>query len=129
MLRSKIRLAILVVLPTTLLTAQSSFGGSTSNECKTTPGASARAGLHWHYWTDRTNNLHCWFLSSEGVHVPSHADVVSRPIPQDVAVQADATPSQNDTVQTTPQIPINPSDNNLVTIAIGNTFQQVDRIR
>jgi hypothetical protein len=42
-----------------------------------------------------------------------------------VAEQADGTPSQNDTVQTTPQIPIDPSDDNLVTIATGNTFQQV----
>jgi hypothetical protein len=127
MLRSKIRLAILVVLPAILLTAQSSFGGSTIVECKTNPGASARAGLHWYYWTDRTNNRHCWFLTSEGVHVPSHGNVVSRPMPQDerVAERADATPSQNDTVQTTPQIPINPSDDNLVTIAAGNKFQQV----
>jgi hypothetical protein len=48
-------------------------------------------------------------------------------MPQDehVTEQADATPSQNDTVQTTSQIPINPSDDNLVTIATGNTFQQV----
>lgn len=48
-------------------------------------------------------------------------------MPQDerVTEQADATPSQNDTVQTTPQIPINPSDDNLVTIATGNTFQPV----
>jgi hypothetical protein len=127
MLGSKIRLAILVVLPTILLTAQSSFGGSTSVECRTNPGASARAGFHWYYWTDRTSNRHCWFLTSEGVHVPSHGNVASRPMPQDehVAVQADATPSQNDTVQTTPQIPTNPSDDNLVTIATGNTFQQV----
>jgi hypothetical protein len=127
MLGSWIRLVILVVLPTTLLTAQSSFGGSTIVECKTNPGASARAGLHWYYWTDRTNNRHCWFLTSEGVHVPSHGNVESRPMPQDehVTEQADATPSQNDTVQTTSQIPINPSDDNLVTIATGNTFQQV----
>jgi hypothetical protein len=33
MLRSKIRLAVLVVLPTMSLTAQSSFGGSTTVEC------------------------------------------------------------------------------------------------
>jgi hypothetical protein len=53
--------------------------------------------------------------------------VLSRPMPEDehVAEQADATPSQKDTIQTTPQIPINPSDDNLVTIVTGNTFQQV----
>jgi hypothetical protein len=124
MLGSKIRLVILVVLPTILLTAQSSFGGSTSSECRTNPGASARAGLHWYYLTDRTNNRHCWFLSSEGVHVPSN--VVSRPMTQHEHVaEQNGTPSQNDTVQTTPQIPISPSDDNLVTIATANTFQQV----
>jgi hypothetical protein len=42
-----------------------------------------------------------------------------------VAEQADGTPSQNDTIQTTPQIPIDPSEDNLVTIATGNAFQQV----
>jgi hypothetical protein len=127
MLQSKIRLVILVVLPAILLTTQSSFGGSTIVECKANPGASARAGLHWYYRTDRTNNRHCWFLTSEGMHVPSHGNVVSRLMPQDerVAEQADATPSQNDAIQTTPQIPINPSDDNLVTIATGNKFQQV----
>jgi hypothetical protein len=127
MLGSKIRLVVLVVLPTILLTAQSSFGGPMSSECRTNPGASARAGLHWYYWTDRTNNRHCWFLISEGAHVPSHGNVVSRPMPEheQVAEQADGTPSQNYTVQTTAQIPINPSDDNLVTIATGNTFQQV----
>src|SRR6516225_504913 len=125
MLGSKIRLVILVVLPTILLTAQSSFGASTSSECKINPGASARAGLHWYYWTDRTNNRHCWFLISEGAHVPSHGNAISRPMPQHEHVADNGTPSQNDTVQTTPRIPIDPSDDNLVTIATGNTFQQV----
>ena len=127
MLGSRIRLVILVALPTILLAAQSSFGGSTSNECKASPGASAPARFHWYYWTDRTNNRHCWFLISEGAHVPSHVNVVSLPIPrhEHVAEQTDPTPSQNDTVQTTAQIPINSSDDNLVRIDTGNTFQQV----
>ena len=82
---------------------------------------------YWYYWTDRTNNRHCWFLISKGAHVPSHGNVVSRPTPEHEqdAEQADGTPSQNYTAQTTAQIQINPSDDNLVTIATGNTFQQV----
>jgi hypothetical protein len=48
-------------------------------------------------------------------------------MPQDehLAEQANGTTSQKDTIQTTPQISINPSDDNLVTIATGNTFQEV----
>jgi hypothetical protein len=48
-------------------------------------------------------------------------------MPQDehLAEQANGTTSQKDTVQTTPQISINSSDDNLVTIATGNTFQEV----
>ena len=50
MLGPKMLSGILIVLPATvLLTVQSGFGGSTSDECRPGPGASARAGLHWYY--------------------------------------------------------------------------------
>lgn len=114
----KILPGIFVILPTTiLLTAQSSFSGSTSDECRTNPGASARAGLHWYYRTDRTNSRHCWYLGN----------VASHPTPQhdNVAEQAQEIQSQNDTVQTTLQTSINTSDPDPVTIATGDTFQQV----
>jgi hypothetical protein len=118
MVGPKILPGILVALLTTmLLTAQPSFAGSTSDECRTSPGPSARAGLHWYYRTDRTNNRQCWYLGN----------VVSRPTPrpENVAEQAQETQSQNDTVQTELQTSIITSDNNLVTIATANAFQQV----
>jgi hypothetical protein len=132
----KILPGILLILPATmLLTAQSSFGGSTNGECRASPGEPAPAGLHWYYRTDRTNNRHCWFLHSNGMQVQAHEDVVSpnlKPRHQsvaeqtkDVAEQPLGMRSQNDTVQEALQTPINPSDNNLVTIATGNRFQQV----
>jgi len=119
MVGPKILPGILVVLPTTiLLTAQSSFGGSASDDCRTSPGPSAQAGLHWYYRTDRMNKRHCWYLLASAVSRPT-------PRPKTVAEQAQETQSKNDTVQTVPQTPINTSDNNLVTIATGNAFQQV----
>jgi hypothetical protein len=59
MLGPKILPGILVVLPATLLlTAQSGFGESTSEECRTSPGASAPAG-------------------SDGMQISGHGDLVS----------------------------------------------------
>jgi hypothetical protein len=131
----KILLSILLVVPATMfLAARSSFGGSTNGECRASPGESAPAGLHWYYHTDRTNNRHCWSLHSNGVQVHAQQDVVSpNPKPRhevaehtkNIAEQPQGMHSQNDTVQAALQTPINSSDNNLVAIATGNTFQQV----
>jgi hypothetical protein len=52
-----------------------------------------------------------------------HESVVEQT--KNVAEQPQGTHSQSDTVQAAPQTPIDPSDNNLVTIATGDTFQQV----
>src|SRR5262249_801160 len=127
---------ILLVLPATmLLTTQSGFGGSKSGECKPSPGESAPAGLHWYYRMDRTNNRHCLLFHSNRNQVHTHEDGASpKPKPQhdsvteqtnNVGEQSEGVRSQNGVVQAELQTPINPSDNNLVTIATGNVFQQV----
>jgi len=105
MLGPKILSGILIVLPTTmLLTVQSGFGGSTSGECRPSPGASARAGLHWYYRVEHTNNRHCWYLHSDGIQIRSHRDVVSpKPRRENVARQArETTPTQSSTIQIAP---------------------------
>jgi hypothetical protein len=105
MLGPKILPSILAVLPATmLLTAQSSFGGSTSDECRTSPGASAPASLHWYYRVDRTNNRHCWFLHSDGMQIHAHEDVASpKPRHENVANQAlETTRTQSSTIQIAP---------------------------
>src|SRR5262249_20348272 len=79
------------------------FGGSASDDCRTSPGPSAQAGLHWYYRTDRMNKRHCWYLLASAVSRPT-------PRPKTVAEQAQETQSKNDTVQTVPQTPINTSD-------------------
>jgi hypothetical protein len=101
MLGPKILPGILVVLPATmLLTAQSGFGGSTSEECRTSPGTSAKAGLHWYYRVDRTNNRHCWFLHSDGMQISARGDVVSlKPRHENVAKQVRETTTQSSTIQ------------------------------
>ena len=105
MLGPKILSGILIVLPATmLLTVQSGFGGSTSGECRPSPGASARVGLHWYYRVERTNNRHCWYLHSDGMQTRAHGDVVShKPRREKVARQArETTPTQSSTIQIAP---------------------------
>jgi hypothetical protein len=133
----KVLPGILLILPATmLLTAQSGFAGSTSGECRAGPGESAPAGLHWYYRIDRSNSRHCWYLHSNGMRVHAQEDVVSpnpKPRHESVAEQTNNAAEQpqgmswqNDTLQAALQTPTNPPpDNNLVTIATGNTFQQV----
>jgi hypothetical protein len=121
MLGSKIQPVMFVAA--ILFTVHSSFGGPTSDSCRTSPGASTRAGLHWYYRTDRTNNRQCWFLNTEEMDVHSHGNVPSHLVPQHENVVEQATRPQADAVVL--QVPINPSDNNVVTIATGNSFQQV----
>jgi hypothetical protein len=101
----KILPGILIALPASiLLTAQSGFGASTSGECRTSPGASARAGLHWYYRVERTNNRHCWFLHSDGMQIRAHENVVSlKPRHESVAKQVrETTPTQSSTEQIAP---------------------------
>ena len=107
----KILPGILVVLPSTMLvTAQPSFGGSTSVECRAGPGASAPAGLHWYYRVDRANNRHCWYLQTDGLRVHASGDVVSssaKPRHEDAAKRArETTPTQSSTIQPAPPRPV-----------------------
>jgi hypothetical protein len=55
--------------------------------------------------------------------VHSHDNVPLHPMPQHENVVEQATQSQSEAVVL--QVPINPSDDNVVTIATGNSFQQV----
>jgi hypothetical protein len=104
MLGPKILLGILVVVPATMsLTAQSGLGASTSDECRTSPGASAPAGLHWYYRVDRTNNRHCWFLHSDGMQISAHGNVVSHKLRHENGGQvARETTTQSSTKQIAP---------------------------
>ncbi len=105
----KILPRILIVLPASVLfTVQSGFSGaSTSDECRTSPGASAPAGLHWYYRVDRTNNRHCWFLHSDGIKIRAHDDAVSpKPRHKSGAKQArEPRPTQSSTTEIAPAQP------------------------
>jgi len=94
------KVLVLVVLGSTIsLAAQSSFG-ETMMDCRASPQASAPRGMHWYYRVDRTNNRHCWFLSSAGMYLHSQRIVAtSNRTPQSPGEQA-WTPSQNQSVQT-----------------------------
>jgi hypothetical protein len=94
MLRSKIRLLGLALIPAAILvTGQSSIGEAKGDDCRAKPDASAPAGLHWYYRVDRANNRHCWYLHEQGMRVHSliHA-TTSNPDPRDEVA------AENDTV-------------------------------
>jgi hypothetical protein len=79
MLRSKILLVDLALIPATiLLTSYSSLGQAKGDECRAKPDSSAPAGLHWYYRVDRANNRHCWYLHEQGVRVHSLINAASR---------------------------------------------------
>lgn len=85
MLRSKIRLVGLALIPAVLLvTGHSSLGEAKGDECKTKPDSSSPAGLHWYYRVDRASNRHCWYLHEQGMRVHSLVNAAShRPDIQD----------------------------------------------
>ncbi len=79
MLRSKIRLAGLALIPAVILvTGHSSLGEAKGDECRTKPDGSAPAGLHWYYRVERASNRHCWYLHEQGMRVHSLINAVSR---------------------------------------------------
>jgi hypothetical protein len=91
---------VLVLLGSTIsLTARSSFG-ETGAECRASPRASASQGMHWYYRVDRTNNRHCWFLSSGGIYVRSNRIVATPNRPLENAAKRAWAPHQNEIVQT-----------------------------
>jgi hypothetical protein len=74
MSRSRILLAVLVVLPATaLMSLKTSVTESIAEECRTKPGASAPQGARWRYRVSRPEHRHCWFLNYEGARVHSLA--------------------------------------------------------
>ena len=101
MLGSKILPAIFLVLPPTiLLMAQASAGTPAAADCRARPGSSAPEGTHWYYRVNRTDNRHCWYLSSAGMKVRSD----SRAATSDVALPSSTPKRDNDseTVRATP---------------------------
>jgi hypothetical protein len=79
MLRSKILLVGLALIPATILvTGYSSLGEAKGDECRAKPDGSSPAGLHWYYRVDRANNRHCWYLHEQGVRVHSLINAASR---------------------------------------------------
>jgi len=89
MLRSKILLARLALIPAAILMAgHSSLGEAKGDECKAKPDGTSPAGLHWYYRVDRANNRHCWYLHEQGMrvhsigHATSHDDARSDPVPE-----------------------------------------------
>ena len=79
MLRSKILLVGLALIPATILvTGYSSLGEAKGDECKAKPDSSSPAGLHWYYRVDRVNNRRCWYLHEQGVRVHSLINAASR---------------------------------------------------
>jgi hypothetical protein len=72
MLRSKILLARLALIPAAILmTGHSSLGEAKGDDCKAKPDGTAPAGLHWYYRVDRANSRHCWYLHEQGMRVHS----------------------------------------------------------
>ena len=102
MLESKILPTILIILPSSvfLLLAHPGAGKAAAEKCNTRPSSSAPQGTHWYYRINSADNRRCWFLSSEGIKVRSHArELISRapspsPVPQHGNEPARATAPQ-----------------------------------
>ncbi|MGN6750379.1 MAG: hypothetical protein ACTHJS_17480 [Xanthobacteraceae bacterium] len=93
MLRSKILLARLALIPAALLvTGHSSLGEAKGDDCKAKPEGTAPAGLHWYYRVDRANSRHCWYLHEQGMRVHSLGHTTVR----DADARNDTVP-ENDT--------------------------------
>jgi hypothetical protein len=87
--KSKILLAIFVVLPAAvLLTAQASHGETADDECRANPGPAGPPGSHWFYHINRADGRHCWYLNDDGekVHQPA-AKAETRAAPSDATLQ------------------------------------------
>jgi hypothetical protein len=93
MLRSKILLARLALIPAAILmSGHSSLGEAKGDDCRAKPDSTAPAGLHWYYRVDRANNRHCWYLHEQGMRVHSLVHTTSRD-----ADAGDDTATGNDT--------------------------------
>lgn len=74
--------------------AATSSGAEPADECLTKPKASAPAGKHWYYQTNRTTQRKCWYLGDEGATTVSAAPRkrAAAPIPADQAEQTEIQP-------------------------------------
>src|SRR5439155_10436565 len=58
-------------------------GKAAAEKCNTRPSSSAPQGTHWYYRINSADRR-CWFLSSEGIKVRSHARELISPSPSPV---------------------------------------------
>jgi hypothetical protein len=100
MLGPKILPALFLVLPSTILMAQANADKPAAANCSARPGSSAPEGTNWYYRVNRTDNRHCWYLSSAGMKVRSDA----RAATSDVALPSSTPKRDNDseTARATP---------------------------
>ena len=113
MSESKILPTILIILPSSvfLLLAHPGAGKAAAEKCSTRPSSSAPQGTHWYYRINSADNRRCWFLSSEGIKVRSHArELISRapspsPVPQHGNEPARATAPQTRPALTSARMP------------------------
>src|SRR5579864_40090 len=96
MLRSKILLVGLALIPAILVTGHSSIGHAKGDECRAKPDSSAPSGMHWYYRVDRANNRRCWYLHEQGMRVHSliQATTPNSDTRDDVASENDAVGEQ-----------------------------------
>jgi hypothetical protein len=98
---------ILVILPSSvfLLLAHPGAGKAAAEKCNTRPSSSAPQGTHWSYRISSADNRRCWFLSSQGIKVRSHArELTSRePSPSPAPQQGNA-PARATAPQTRPAL-------------------------
>jgi hypothetical protein len=96
MLRSKILLARLALIPAAILVSHSNLGEAKGDDCRAKPDGSAPAGLHWYYRVDRANSRHCWYLHEQGMRVHSlgHTTLPDAEARNDTAPENDSAGAQ-----------------------------------
>jgi hypothetical protein len=106
MLESKILPTILIILPSSVFLLLAHPGaGKAAAQCNTRPSSSAPQGTHWYYRINSADNRRCWFLSSEGNKVRSHArELISREPSPSPAPQHGNEPARPTAPQTRPAL-------------------------
>jgi hypothetical protein len=107
MLESKILPTILVILPSSvfLLLAHPGAGKAAAEKCNARPSSSAPQGTHWYHRINSADSRRCWFLSSEGIKVRSHArELISRVPSPSPAPQQGNEPARATELQTRPAL-------------------------
>lgn len=111
MSRSRILLAVLVVLPATaLLSLKTSVTESVAEECRAKPGASAPQGTRWRYRVSRSDHRHCWFLNHESARVHSLArEAASESGSERPAAESDPAAEGDASTETAAATPMRPA--------------------